>query len=134
MLYENSIKFVGETVGNVINKPRVIFCNTEACFQSFGFSLSSANAVGTFGIVISPRAWEDYYVRHEMIHHLQKEMLGNFKGSFITPNWFIEGMAYSLSEDPRPTLPESWQQYRSQFGAWYRHVGKEYLWAEAAKL
>jgi hypothetical protein len=133
-LYENSIQFVGATIGEITNRPRIIFCSTEACFQSFGFSRSSANAVGTFGIVISPRAWEPYYVRHEMIHHLQKERLGNVKGWLVTPNWFIEGMAYSLSEDPRPTLPEPWQQYRSQFGTWYKQVGKEQLWAEAAKL
>lgn len=134
ILYQNSIGFVGRNVGNFSNQPRVIFCDTEACFRSFGFTRSSANAVGTFGIVISPRAWEEYYVRHEMIHHLQKEIIGNFKGAFITPNWFIEGMAYSLSDDPRPILPEPWQQYRSQFNTWYQHVGKERLWVEATKL
>lgn len=133
-LYENSIRFVGATVGGITNKPRVIFCATETCFQSFGFSRSSANAVGTFGIVISPRAWEPYYMRHEMIHYLQKERLGNVKSRLVTPNWFIEGMAYSLSEDPRPILPEPWQQYRSQFDTWYKQVGKEKLWVEAAKL
>lgn len=133
-LYENAIQFVGGSVGEIANKPRVIFCATEACFQSFGFKLASANTIGTFGIVISPRAWEPYYVRHEMIHHLQKERLGNIKGWLVTPNWFIEGMAYSLSEDPHPTLPEPWQQYRSQFDAWFQQVGKEHLWVEAAKL
>jgi hypothetical protein len=69
-----------------------------------------------------------------MIHHLQKERLGNLKGWLVTPNWFIEGMAYFLSEDPRPTLAEPWQQYRFQFDAWYKQVGKEHLWAEAGKL
>lgn len=133
-LYENSLQFVDTFVGEIATKPRVVFCATEACFQSFGFKLASANAIGTFGIVISPRAWEPYYVRHEMIHHLQKERLGNIKGWLITPNWFIEGMAYSLSEDPRPTLPDPWQQYRSQFGAWYKQVEKGNLWAEAARL
>lgn len=133
-LYENSIQFVGTSVGEISNRPRVIFCTTETCFRSFGFSRSYANTVGTFGIVISPRAWEPYYLRHEMIHHLQKERLGNIKGWLITPNWLIEGMAYSLSEDPRPVLPEPWQQYRSQFDAWYQQVGKEHMWAQAAKL
>jgi len=69
-----------------------------------------------------------------MIHHLQKERLRNIKAWLITPEWFMEGMAYSLSDDPRPTLAPSWQQYRSEFEAWYRQVGKERLWTEASRL
>jgi len=43
-------------------------------------------------------------------------------------------MAYSLSEDPRVTLAEPFQQYRSQFEAWYAKVGKDRLWVEASNL
>jgi hypothetical protein len=50
------------------------------------------------------------------------------------PEWFIEGMAYSLSEDPRTELAEPFEQYRSQFEAWFRSVGKEQLWEQARKL
>jgi hypothetical protein len=73
-------------------------------------------------------------VRHEMIHHLQKERLGNLRCWLVTPEWFFEGMAYALSEDPRATLAEPWQQYRSRFLAWYQRVGKARLWAEASGL
>lgn len=132
-LYQSSLQFVGSSIGEIKQPPRVVFCVTEACNQSFGFK-SAANTIGTFGIVISPRAWKPYYLRHEMIHHLQKERLGNFQGWLVTPDWFIEGMAYHLSEDPRPALPEPLQQYRSRFNDWYKQVGKEQLWVEAAKL
>ena len=133
-LYESAIRFVGASVGEIGHKPLVIFCATDGCFQSFGLGQRSAATIGTFGIVVSPRAWKPHYLRHEMIHHLQKEKLGNLKAWIGTPEWFIEGMAYSLSEDPRPVLTEPWQQYRSRFEVWYRQVGKERLWAEAASL
>jgi hypothetical protein len=75
-----------------------------------------------------------HFVRHEMIHHLQKERLGLLKSWLVTPQWFTEGMAYALSNDPRPTLAEPWQGYRSRFEAWYRLIGKERLWDEASGL
>ena len=133
-MYEDAILSVDSTVGVIKHGPRVIFCATDACYRSFGFSGSAANTIGTFGIVVSPRGWMPHYVRHEMIHHLQKERLGVLRSWLVTPRWFIEGMAYSLSNDPRPVLAEPWQGYRSRFEAWYRQIGKEHLWDEAARL
>lgn len=69
-----------------------------------------------------------------MIHHVQNERLGSLRVWTVSPEWFIEGMAYSLSEDPRPVLSEPWQHDRRQFEAWFRQVGKEHLWQEAANL
>ena len=110
-----------------------MFCASEGCYQSFGFKNASAESIGRFCIVVSPRAWKPYYIRHEMIHRLQAQQLGLFT-MWREPQWFIEGIAYSLSEDPRPMIAEPFQQYRSQFETWYREVGKERLWAEARKL
>jgi len=118
-LYDKALQFVDSSVGVIETPPRVIFCSSDSCFQSFGLGKRSAATIGTSGIVISPRAWKPYYVRHEMIHHLQS---------------LSEGMAYSLSEDPRPKLSEPLERYRSQFEQWYKHVGKRRLWAEADKL
>lgn len=132
-LYDDALHFVDSTVGSIKNPPRVIFCSSETCFQSFGLGKRSAATIGTFGIVISPRAWKPYYVRHEMIHHLQDERLGMIK-AWRDPKWFIEGMAYALSEDPRPKLSAPFEQYRSKFKIWYQQVGKNRLWAEAKNL
>jgi hypothetical protein len=132
-LYDEALHFVDSSVGSIENKPRIIFCNSDTCFQSFGLGKRSGATIGTFGIVISPRAWKPYYVRHEMIHHLQNEKLGIIK-AWREPKWFMEGMAYSLSEDPRPKLSEPFEQYRSKFEVWYRLVGKERLWIEARNL
>ncbi|MDE0520316.1 MAG: hypothetical protein OXH71_06495 [Candidatus Dadabacteria bacterium] len=78
-LYEEAYEFVNSSVGIVEKKPRVIFCASQACFQSFGFSKAAAGTVDTSGIVIGPRGWKNYYIRHEMIHHLQAERLDVLK-------------------------------------------------------
>ncbi len=132
-LYENALHFIADVVGPFQKNPRVIFCTTEACYQSFGFNKASASTVGKSGIVVSPRGWSVYYLRHEMIHHRQAEELGVLT-SFLAREWFIEGMAYSLSNDPRQPLAEPWQQYRDRFEAWFQQVEKERLWDEAKEL
>lgn len=132
-LYDAAVRFVDASVGAIENPPRVVFCNSETCFQSFGLGKRSAATIGTLGIVIGPRAWAPYYVRHEMIHHLQNERLGTIK-AWRDPKWFIEGMAYALSEDPRPELAEPFERYRSRFERWYGRVGKDRLWEEAGRL
>jgi len=132
-LYDEAVHFVDSAAGSIQKKPRVIFCSTQACFQAFGLGKRSAATIGTLGIVISPRAWKPHYLRHEMIHHLQNEQLGILK-VWRGPEWFIEGMAYALSEDPRPELSEPFAHYRSRFKDWYEQVGKEQLWIEASHL
>lgn len=47
------------------------------------------------------------------------------------PEWFMEGMAYALSDDPRPTLSEPFERYRVRFARWYEQVGQDRLWIEA---
>lgn len=128
-LYERAFHFVGAEVGSIENRPRVIFCSSQACFEAFGFSQAAAHAVGVSGIVIGPRGWQEYFLRHEMIHHLQAERLGVY-AQWRGPDWYIEGMAYALSEDPRHDLVDPWEACRSQFARWYRKVGSEGLWGE----
>lgn len=132
-LYDEALRFVDASVGVIQNKPRVIFCGADACAQFFGMGQRAGVTVGTFGIAISPRAWKPHYVRHEIIHHLQNEKLGIVRAWF-KPTWFMEGMAYSLSEDPRPKLSEPFEEYRARFESWYAGVGKTRLWESARSL
>lgn len=131
-LYDEALQFVAESIGPLEKRPLVVFCASEACYRAFGFRNASAESIGGFCIVVSPRGWKPYYVRHEMIHRLQTQELGI--RMWLEPQWFVEGMAYALSQDPRPVLAEPFQQYRSQFDTWYRGIGRERLWAEARKL
>lgn len=132
-LYTNALAFIDSSVASVDKPPRVTFCSTQACFQAFGFNKSTARAVGVFGIVISPRGWSQYYLRHEIIHHLQAERMGVYR-QWRSPDWFKEGMAYSLSQDPRPDLGEPLQENRSKFEEWYRSTDKDRIWEVAGSL
>jgi len=132
-LYREARNFVAETIASPKGTPRVIFCSTESCANSFGLGARSAVTVGTFGTVIGPRAWRTYYVRHEIIHHLQAERLGVFRLLF-KPSWLVEGMAYALSEDPREPLAEPFETYRQEFRKWFRTMEKSALWDRAAKI
>jgi len=133
-LYDEAVRFVELNFGGLQTKPRAVFCSTQACSQSFGSSSRVAYNVGTFAVVISHRGWKPYFVRHELIHHLQSEHLGSLRNWLFKPDWFREGMAYSMSEDPRRPLPEPLQGYRSQFENWFQRVGKSRLWSEAEQL
>jgi hypothetical protein len=132
-LYEDALRFVDATAGPIETPPRIVFCATQACFRAFGFERAAARAIGTSGIVVGPRGWQPHYLRHELIHHLQAERLG-LRAMLFGPEWFIEGMAYALSDDPRPMLGEPWQEHRERFESWYREIDRDRLWQEASKL
>lgn len=132
-LYVEGLSFVSSTISPVEGSPRVIFCSTQKCADSFGLGARSAVTLGTIGTVIGPHAWKPYYVRHELIHHLQGQRLGVWR-RMLLPSWFVEGMAYSLSEDPRVRLVDPWEGCRQRFNAWYGQIDKSRLWVEATKL
>jgi hypothetical protein len=132
-LYAESVAFVSSTVSPLEGIPKVIFCSSETCARSFGLGARSALTVGTVGTVIGPRAWTPYYVRHELIHQLQGQQLG-VVSLWLKPSWFVEGMAYSLSQDPRQPLAEPFESWRSQFSFWYQKFGKSNLWSQAREL
>ena len=131
-LYDAALTRVSSTVGAFRTPPRVTFCASEVCFATFGLSKPAGHTLGTWGIVIGPRGWQPHYVRHEMIHHLQAERVGNVR-FWRCPEWFGEGMAYALSEDPRTTLTEPFQGYRHRFEAWRGARGVADLWAQACE-
>jgi len=132
-LYAEAVLFVSQHIGAIEGSPKVIFCSTQACADHFGLGARSAVTVGKFGSVIGPRAWKPYYVRHELIHYEQYRHLGVLR-VLRSPKWFIEGMAYGLSEDPRPALSEPWESYRRKFFSWYGTVQPDQVWSRAVEL
>jgi len=133
-LFEEAVTYVQGNVAPIEELPRAIFCATPECSRSFGFSSQIAYTFGTHGVVISHGGWRPHFVRHELIHHVQNEHLGSLRNWLLKPTWFREGMAYSLSGDPRKRLPEPLQGYRAEFDLWYGRVGRARLWAEAERL
>lgn len=132
-LVADGMAFVASRIAPLEGAPRFVFCATRACADTFGLGGRSAVTAGTWGTVIGPRAWAPHYVRHELIHHLQGQRLGLLPRLF-KPTWWVEGMAYSLSEDPRTPLAEPWEGHRREFNAWYAKTGPGRLWDEAGRL
>jgi len=119
-LYNKSKNNLESKLGINLKNPKIIFCSTEKCKLTFGLSKAAGYAFGTFGMIIAPRGWTEYYVTHELIHHWQSQEIGNIKSLFIE-EWIKEGMAYSLSKDPRKTLSEPFQTYRLKFDNWCKN-------------
>ena len=133
-LRQEAVAFVDQRIDRIGAVPRMVFCADSPCAKAFGFTHQAAYNVGTAGIVIGPRGWHAHFVRHELIHHLQNERLGSLYAWVFTPGWFIEGMAYALSEDPRRPLPEPLEGWRSQFERWHPGVTRGGLWQAAGDL
>jgi hypothetical protein len=133
-LKNEAVAFVNQHVGRIEKIPRMIFCSTVECAKSYGVTSQGAYNVGTYGLVVSPRGWHRHFVRHELIHHLQNERLGSFNAWFFKPDWFKEGMAYSLSEDPRHPLPAPLEGWRARFEQWYSTIGAANVWRAAEAL
>ena len=130
VLHADAVAFVSRTIAHLDKQPKVIFCSTDRCAQTFGLGARSAVTLGRWGTVIGPQAWLPYYVRHEMIHHLQAERIGVIQ-LLLEPSWWVEGMAYALSQDPRVPLAEPFQGYRSAFESWYGQRDRRSLWEKA---
>lgn len=132
-LYYQGVDYVRQNISDFKNEPKYIFCKSQQCLEKFGFKMASAQNIGTIGTVVGPKGWKKHIINHEMIHHIQYEKLGMVK--FLSlPTWFVEGMAYSLSQDPRETLLEPWQTYKVKFNEWLCTIEVENLWEEAKKL
>lgn len=130
-LYDAGTRQAALAVGPFRGQPRAIFCSTQACAEQFGIGQRAAEAVGNLGVVVAPRGWKPFYLAHELIHYRQAETLGNLAVA-TKPRWLIEGMAYSLSGDPRHPLTAPFEQWRTQFEAWNASRGSRDLW-DAAK-
>ncbi|MBF5008214.1 hypothetical protein [Burkholderia pseudomultivorans] len=129
-LYDDGAARAAAAVGAFRQAPRVVFCSTRACADQFGLGERAALTLGNFGVVVAPRGWQTFFVAHELIHHRQAEVLGNVAVA-TKPRWLIEGMAYSLSGDPRHPLKEPFEAWRARFDAWHVTLGAQPLWDAA---
>ena len=130
VLYSAALARSSEKAGAFHSRPKVIFCASDSCLRSFGLGREAAHTVGDFGITVAPRGWQTFYVAHEFIHYRQAEEFGNI-GVLRKPSWLIEGMAYSLSEDPRRPLTQPFEGWRTKFESWNTPAHRGDLWPAA---
>ncbi|HEJ8088101.1 TPA: hypothetical protein SMI57_005015 [Serratia liquefaciens] len=122
-LYQTAYAHTRTAVGPFSSNPRVVFCSTQACAERFGMGKRAAVAVGNIGLIVAPRGWTTFYLTHEMIHYRQAESFGNL-AMLTKPSWLIEGMAYSMSGDPRQLSPP-FAEWRTQFEMWQATLGNQ---------
>jgi hypothetical protein len=124
---------VAQKLGAPHTLPLALFCSSAQCFLTFGKRRSTAETFGGKAILIGPRGWAAHFVRHELIHAAQYEKLG-FIRAWRGPRWMIEGMAYSLSEDPRRPLPTELEGWRTQYERRFDGERGAALWARVEAL
>lgn len=122
---------VRERLG-AFNLPTVIFCSSQDCYDRFGRRSSTSVSFGGTAVLIGPRGWAPHYLRHELIHIVQFQRLGLIR-AWRAPAWLWEGMAYSLSGDPRRPLPGELEALRIAFERWYHQETGEVLWGRTTQ-
>ncbi|MEM9344712.1 MAG: hypothetical protein AAGA87_16860 [Pseudomonadota bacterium] len=119
-LRDDAIAFVERDLGPLGEAPTFLFCAKRECFARFADpAVAALYFWGAGTVLINEHGWEAHILRHEVIHHWQKENLGGARTALGLPRWYIEGMAYTLSDDPRAVIPnEQADGYRSRFRQW----------------
>jgi hypothetical protein len=89
----------GKFYGGLVTSPTITACATMDCYRYFG-------GIGTKGtsrwwvIVLAPRGRTAAVVAHEWSHSELAQRVGKTRMLFRVPQWFDEGVAVLLSEDP----------------------------------
>lgn len=132
-LYDSAHDDVSSKLTPLANRPLMVFCSHADCYESFGGGLERAMTYPHFGSLIAPSAWSPHFARHELIHALQAQELGAIR-MLRGPEWFREGMAYSVSEPPLDDMPPQFQAFRDQYEEWAAGFEGAEIWSKASLL
>jgi hypothetical protein len=82
--------------GEVESDPRLLACFTDDCYARIGGGGEKGIAVLNRAVMLSPRGLDAVIASHELAHvELHRRLDGD------VPQWFDEGLAVVVSEDPR---------------------------------
>ena len=130
--------FYGSLKGN----PRILVCQTETCYQRIGGGGSTGMALLNFALLLSPRGDRIVIASHEISHielHARLGLAGTLRRK--VPQWFDEGLAAVISDDPRYLAPEgapnrcivqSGEDLPTARSAWVVEARDRQLYAKAA--
>jgi hypothetical protein len=103
-LYRAATERVAAFYGGRVSDPVVLACRTTACYDRIGGGGERGIAILNRAVMLSPRGTEDPVIAaHELSHVEVHERLGSRSDEL--PQWFDEGLAVLVSEDPRYLLP-----------------------------
>lgn len=92
---------VARYYGNVTASPKLFFCSSEAAFQSIGGTKQTGLSYFSCASVFSPRGLSAPIIAHEWSHAELNARAGGWWNRRRVPRWFDEGLAVTVSEEPR---------------------------------
>lgn len=127
--------------GTLMSHPRILLCSTEGCYARFG-GRSRGLALLNVALFLSPRGTDVVIAAHELAHIELHSRIGLAKTVMkAAPQWFDEGLAVVVSDDPRylaadrqgdRCLVEPQGDMPSGRAAWIETAQNEQLYAKAA--
>lgn len=132
-LYDSAHDYVSAELSPLANRPLMVFCSHAKCYRSFGGGLERAITYPNIGSLIAPTSWSPHFARHELIHALQAQELGPVR-MLRGPEWFREGMAYSVSKPPADDMPPQFWTFRDQYEEWAAGFEGTEIWSKASSL
>jgi hypothetical protein len=128
--------------GALSRSPRILICSTEACYQRIGGGISHGMAMLDIALFLSPRGANTVIAAHELSHIELHSRLGRLKTyRRDIPQWFDEGVAVVVSDDPRYLAKEGAADrclaspdgdLPTQRAAWVERASDGNLYAKAA--
>jgi hypothetical protein len=94
--------------GQLKAAPSMFLCTTQACYSRVGGGSSRGMAILDIALFLSPRGMTPVIAAHELSHVELHSRLGWRKTlSRDIPQWFDEGVAVIVSDDPRYRASET---------------------------
>ncbi|MEV0150225.1 MULTISPECIES: hypothetical protein [unclassified Nonomuraea] len=88
--------------GTPLSSPRLLVCMTDACYSRIGGKKERGIAILNRSVMLSPRGLDAVIASHEMSH---VELHARLSSGVDVPQWFDEGLAVVVSDDPRYLAP-----------------------------
>jgi hypothetical protein len=93
---------VASFYGTLSGSPRILVCTTSDCYRRVGGGGSRGMALLTFALLLSQRGIDPVIAAHELSHIELHNRLGLVRTvRRAVPQWFDEGVAVVVSNDPR---------------------------------
>jgi hypothetical protein len=133
---EQANKRVSDFFGGRKSSPDLLVCLSDDCYRRIGGGRERGIAVLNRAVMLSPRGVDPVIASHELTH---VELHARLNGAEV-PQWFDEGLAVLVSDDPRYLAPagdrcllDSRQPLPVTLGEWLRAASADpRLYAKAA--
>jgi hypothetical protein len=101
---DTATKRVADFYGTRLSSPTLLICLTEQCYRRIGGHQERGIAILNRSVMLSPRGLDPVIASHEMSH---VELHTRLASESEVPQWFDEGLAVVVSDDPRYLAPKT---------------------------